>query len=143
MTYLHSTDALPEKCAYLPNFSKISMHPFAPAPYRKDFYATLARWQNNASVGQQKTSEAFVASTSEVCTLVWDCIKCGVLIFAMTRLGRNMMICTLSDAIIFVFPLAELPLPCYDMKSVRLPPTFSGACGSSETPPSLLRFYYF
>ena len=44
---------------------------------------------------------------------------------------------------IFVFPLAELPLPCYDKESVRLPPTFSGACESSKTPPFLLRFYYF
>ena len=133
----------PTIALYLPNFSKFQMHPFAPMPYWMNLCATPVYWQNNTSAGQPKTSEALVSSTSEVCTLVWDCIKCGVLIFAMTRLGRNMMICTLSDAIIFVFPLAELPLPCYDMKSVRLPPTFSGACGSSKTLPFLLRFYYF
>lgn len=40
--------------------------------------------QNGIVAEKQKTSEAFVASTSEVCTLVWNCIKYGVLIFDKT-----------------------------------------------------------
>ena len=61
------------------------MHPFAPAPHRIGFCASLACWQNDASAGQQKTSKALVASTSEVFTLVWDCIKCGVFIFVTIK----------------------------------------------------------
>lgn len=69
--------------AYLPNFSKFRMHPFAPVPIGTGF-ATMRYYRKNRTVdGHQKTSEALVASTSEVFCSAEHCIKYGVLILVM------------------------------------------------------------
>ena len=68
--------------AYLPN-NNISEN--ALTPYKRGFCATLAYWQKVTSVRPQKNSKALVASTSEFCAFVWDCIKCGVLIFGTKK----------------------------------------------------------